>query len=75
MKKERLVSVEIWDVVTNDWQSRTCPKGCTVAEYADWCVNEDFNYLATVNTPEDKIRLNGKYVIDGSDYFFRRMKM
>lgn len=73
MKKElneELISVEIWDAATNNWQAYDCPKnGDTVAEYADWCIGEDSVYWATVNSPEDRIRLNGWYIINGSDHF------
>ena len=72
MKKklnEKLVSVEIWDDATNSWQSYDCPKGNTVADYADWCVGAYSDYWATVNGLGYKIRLNGWYIVDGSDYF------
>lgn len=66
---EKLVSVEIWDENIG-WQSYDCPdNGDTVKSYADWCVGEESNYWATVNSIGDKIRLNGWHVVDGSEIF------
>lgn len=65
---EKLTSVEIWNETTNDWQEYDCPdNGDTVAGYADWCIGEQSEYWATINNADDKIRLNGWYVVDGSD--------
>lgn len=66
---EELISVEVWDESIG-WQSYDCPdNGSTVASYAEWCVGEESVYWATVNGPEDKIRLNGWYVVDGAEHF------
>lgn len=67
--KKELSRVEIWDTATNSWQLFDCPQGETVASYASWCVGGSSDYWATVNSPNDKIRLNGWLVINGSDYF------
>ncbi len=72
---KELVSVEVWDEATNDWQAYDCPKGKTVAEYAVWCIEEHSEYWAAINCPEDKIRLNGWYVIDGAEFFKAGKKM
>lgn len=68
---EKLVTVEIWGGdALNDWQGYDCPdNGDTVASYAEWCIGEDSEYWATINSAKDKIRLNGWYVIDGAEYF------
>jgi len=66
---EKLTQVEIWDNNTG-WQVYDCPNnGDTVADYADWCIGADSDYWATVNSANDKIRLNGWYVVDGADHF------
>ena len=70
IRDKKLVSVEIWDKANNKWQEYDCPdNGDTVGDYADWCVNEDSEYWATINSTEDKIRLNHEFVIDGAKYF------
>jgi len=70
---DRLVSVEIWGGdALNDWQDYDCPpekKGDTVDSYAEWCIGEESEYWATVNSADDKIRLNGWYVVDGADHY------
>lgn len=73
MKKEKLLSVEIWDPKNKFWCDYSCPRGETVEDYIDWCIGAESVFWATVNTPEDKIRLNGWYVIDGSDHYCYRM--
>src|SRR5690554_5155440 len=68
---ENLFSVELWDTATKDWQLYDYPQGETVASYADWCVGERNVFWVTVNGPDDVIRLNGWYIVNGSDYFYR----
>lgn len=74
MKKaltDKLTSVEIWGGdALNDWQEYDCPdNGDTVGDYADWCIGEDSDYWATINSATDRIRLNGWYVVGGADYY------
>ena len=66
---EKLTSVELWDDNVG-WTAYDCPdNGDTVKDYAEWCVGEHSDYWATVNSKEDKIRLNGWYVVDGAEHF------
>jgi hypothetical protein len=65
-----LRSVEIWDGdELGDWEVYDCPLGETVLEYSNWCVGAYSCMWATVNGPEDKIRLNGWLVLDGAKLF------
>jgi DNA-binding XRE family transcriptional regulator len=68
---KELTSVEVWDKNTG-WQAYDCPpseNGDTVESYANWCIGENSDYWATVNSREDKIRLNGWFVVDGKNHF------
>ena len=59
---EKLVSVEIWDENIG-WQSYDCPEDCTVQQYFDEVAFSESAIWATINNQDDKIRLNGWYVI------------
>lgn len=66
---EKLTRVEIWDENIG-WQDYDCPnKAGSIKDYADWCIGEESDFWATVNSRTDKIRLNGWYVIDGADHY------
>lgn len=67
--KAKLESVHMWDEDNQMWCNYDCPKDNTVEEYADWCVAEQSDYWATINSAKDKLLLNGWYVVDGADYF------
>lgn len=61
---EKLVSVEIWDNIGNTgWQEYDCPEDCTVQRYFDEVAFSESTIWATINNQDDKIRLNGWYVI------------
>ncbi len=67
---EKLTSVEIWDDNANGWEIYECPdNGDTVESYEKWCIGEDSTLYATINSADDKIRLNGWYIVDGAEHF------
>lgn len=68
---KELTSVEVWDK-NICWQPYDCPpteNEDTVSSYAGWCIGETSDYWATVNSREDKIRLNGWFIVDGDNHF------
>ena len=71
--KEQLVSVEVWDDNVG-WQAYDCPDDATVESYSEWCLGEKSDIWATINNKNDKIRLNGWHVVDGKDYYNKRVE-